>query len=91
MDAPKSLKISIMGKSYLITSDEDDELIINAAQMVDGLMKKKSEKMPLNGENRVAIVVALQLATDLLHLQSQLKGWEEEREKITSLLCNELS
>jgi cell division protein ZapA (FtsZ GTPase activity inhibitor) len=59
--------------------------------MVDGLMKKKSEKMPLNGENRVAIVVALQLATDLLHLQSQLKGWEEEREKITSLLCNELS
>ncbi len=72
----KNLKVSIFGKNYLISTDENSEHILEAAQVVDTLMKSKAERASLQAESQVAIIVALELATDLAKKVQQIKQWE---------------
>ena len=72
----KNLKISIFGKNYLISTDETSDAVVDAARVVDDLMKSKAEHMPLQGEGRLAVIVALELATDLAKKVQQLQQWE---------------
>jgi cell division protein ZapA (FtsZ GTPase activity inhibitor) len=72
----KNLKISIFGKTYLISTDENSEVVMEAAGVIDRLMKTKSEHMPLQGEGRLAVIVALELATDLAKKMQEIKQWE---------------
>lgn len=54
-----------MGKQYSIATDQDNnDDIIQAALLVDQLMKNKTAQSALS-EEKVAVVVALQLAADL--------------------------
>lgn len=73
----KNLKVSIFGKNYVIATDEADDCVQAAALMVDGSMKAKSEKTPLQNEGRLAVVVALELAADLIKNQRATKVLEE--------------
>lgn len=61
----KQLKVSIRGKQYVLFTDEDEQDILQAARLVDNLMDDKSAKMPSVTDDKVALVVALHLATDL--------------------------
>ncbi len=78
----KNLKISIFGKDYLISTDENSETIIAAAQVVDKLMRSKAEAAPLQVDGRLAIIVALELATDLAKKMQELKQWETKVEAL---------
>jgi cell division protein ZapA (FtsZ GTPase activity inhibitor) len=86
MDACNTLKVSIMGKHYLLSTDEDNEQIVHAAQLVDALMKSKAEKMPLNNNEKLAVIVALQLAAELAHKTEPLKDGEAERAHLIALV-----
>lgn len=90
MNTRKSLKVSIMGKSYLITADEDSDIIEEAAALVDTLMQQKTDRVPLNNEGKVAVIVALQIATELTQVRRQLDAWTQERNQLTALLHKEL-
>ena len=61
----KQLKVSIRGKQYVLFTDEHEQDILQAARLVDSLMDDKSAKMPNVTDDKVALVVALHLATDL--------------------------
>jgi cell division protein ZapA (FtsZ GTPase activity inhibitor) len=70
------LKISIFGKNYSISTDESSENIVAAAKVVDDLMKSKSERASLQSDAQLAVIVALELATDLGKKKQQLEQWE---------------
>lgn len=81
----KNLKVSILGKSYSLMTDEEDESVFQAVQLVDSLMKRKAEKMPCS-EEKVAIVVALQLATDLTRKLKEMETCQRRIEQLAFLV-----
>lgn len=60
----------------MISTDENSESVVEAARVVDGLMRSKAGREPLQSEGQLAIVVALELATDLAKKRQQLEQWE---------------
>ena len=82
----KNLKVSIFGKNYLVATDERDESVLAAAQLVDTAMKGKAEKAPLTNEGRLAIVTALELATELVKSQQAVRDLEEKIERLNQTL-----
>lgn len=85
MSMQKNLKVSILGKNYCVSTDENEADIINAAELIDQLMKSKIEKKSMPEEN-VALIVALQLATDLAKNQRVLQQHERETSQLIALL-----
>ena len=85
----KHLKVTINGKQYSIATDEDDADVVTAASMVDSLIKGKAEKLPVGSQDRAAIVVALQLATDLAKKQRLFQAYENKMEQLIALLGRE--
>ena len=86
----KNLKISILGKNYCISTDENEDDIIKAADLVNALMKSKTDKGAAPGDEKAAIAVALQLATDLTKKQKLLLVHENKTSQLISLLDKEL-
>lgn len=74
----KNLKISVFGKNYLISTDEESSNILEAARIVDDLMRDKAERAPVHGEGQLAVLVALEIATDLVKKQQELSHWEDK-------------
>lgn len=73
----KNLKISIFGKNYTISTDENSEDVVEAARIVDSLMRDKAgQKVAQHDQGQLAITVALELATDLAKTKQQLARWE---------------
>ena len=83
------IKVSIFGKSYLLLADQHSGEILQAAEMVDSLMKKASEKMPTSTESKTAVLVCLQIAADLIKKNKLLQVSEERIEKLVDLLVSE--
>lgn len=78
-----------MGKQYCIATDQDNnDDIIQAAQLVDQLMKNKTAQSALS-EDKVAVVVALQLAADLQKKIRLLESWQQKAVGLSSLLSDE--
>jgi cell division protein ZapA (FtsZ GTPase activity inhibitor) len=90
MDKQKNLKISILGKSYLINTDETQEDVFAAAHLVDSMLKEGAVKAPVTDEGKVAVIVALQLATELNKALNKLNGLEGKIEQLNNLLQTEL-
>ena len=84
----KQLKITLNGKQYSIATDEHDEDILQAAELVDSLLKAKSEKMPTISEDKIVLMVALHLATDLAKSQRLLTDDEVRLEHMVSLMAD---
>ena len=79
-----------MGKQYCIATDQDNnDDIIQAAQLVDQLMKNKAAQLTLS-EEKVAVVVALQLAADLQKKIRLLESWQQKAVGLSNLLSDEL-
>ena len=87
MDNQK-VKVSILGKSYLLSTDqENNEEIVQAAQMIDSLLRKAVEKMPsTSSDSTAAVLVSLQVASDLIKKERLLQSCEERIEKLVGLL-----
>lgn len=85
MDIQKALKVSILGKSYsVMATHEDSADIVKAANLVDNLMKTKVEKANGASEEKIAVTVALQLATDLIKKQQKLDDYENKTLQLAS-------
>jgi cell division protein ZapA (FtsZ GTPase activity inhibitor) len=84
----KQLKITLNGKQYSIATDEHDQDILQAAELVDALFKAKSEKMPTLSEDKIALMVALHVATDLAKSQRLLADDETRLGHIVSLMTD---
>lgn len=67
----KQYKITILDNEYSLMSDESEVHVQGTVQKVDALMKEIREKSRLTDQTKVAVLAALQIASELLHLQQE--------------------
>lgn len=77
MENFKKLNVAILGKSYSITTDEKESDVYAAVEMVDSLMKTIADKANLQDYSKVAVLAALQLASDLNKSRKQFDSLQE--------------
>ncbi|MDP3889268.1 MAG: cell division protein ZapA [bacterium] len=63
-------KVDIFGEQYALISDETKEHIAESAELVDSLMQIASKSSA--DTKRTAILVALQIASELIHLKKSM-------------------
>lgn len=69
---PNSVTLMIMGKDYKIVCDPDEQDdLIYSAQQLDAQMRKIRDTGKINGPDRIAVMVALNLAHELQLLKNQ--------------------
>lgn len=87
----KSLKLRIFDKEYTIVSDESEERVKQTAYLVDSLMREIVEHAKKLPEERVAVLAALRLASQLLAIESKEKQATAQAESLNALLDRELA
>jgi cell division protein ZapA (FtsZ GTPase activity inhibitor) len=75
-------KLLIFDDQYSIVSDEPAMQINKAASMIDTCMRDIAAKLSHVDEKRVAVLVALQMASRILALESQLEGVSDHQKKL---------
>ncbi len=80
--------VNILEKQYVIRGDADSKYINEVACLVDQRMRELEEKSPHLGQNRLAVLVAINLADELL--QERLTQEEENTEYETARRTSEL-
>ena len=67
-----AVSISILGKDYKIAcAPEDRDELINSAQQLDAQMRKIRDSGRVNGADRIAVMVALNLSHELGQMKQQ--------------------
>lgn len=82
----KKYKAHILGETYSIVSDEKESFILESVQSVDSVMREISEKMPTMDKQKVAVLAALKIASDKIHLEHFI----EEEKKLSSKIMDVL-
>ncbi len=67
----KRYTVRILGDDYTIVSDETDNHVMASAKQVDELMADIIGKVPSASTQKVAVLAALRIASDLLHAHKQ--------------------
>lgn len=89
MNELKKFNINLFGKSYSITTDESEEKVFGAVEIVNNLTKNIKNKAMMSDEIKIAALVALQLASEVAEKRSELNLLQEKAGKISSLLDGE--
>ncbi len=80
----ETYKVLINGDEFHLVSDEAEEHVLKAAEKVDAIVQELSAKGI--DKRKVAILVALQLASDLLHTQSDLAKCKQQEDALVSFV-----
>lgn len=72
----KNLKVSILGKSYSLATDEESDVVYRAAAMLDQILQNKSAMIQAGAVEKVFVVTALQLAAELVKAQASIGEYE---------------
>jgi len=92
MNRPQdTVTLAILGKEYKIACDidEQDELF-NCAQQLDAQMRKIRDSGKINGADRIAVMVALNLAHELQQQRDQNDYLRGQLDNALSKLNNKL-
>ena len=67
---PKTLDVSIMGRSYRVTcADDEREALLSAVAYVDKKMTEIKAASKVAGTERIAVMAALNIANELLSIK----------------------
>ena len=69
-----SYKVIIFDEEYHLVSDEQQELVLSAAAMVDNMMQEMSKSAPRFQKDKLAVLAALQCATKFIQAEKSLDG-----------------
>jgi cell division protein ZapA len=73
--APGGVTITILGKELMVACPEDERpALVAAARSLDQRMREIQDGGKVIGSERVAVMVALNLANELLQVQQQTSG-----------------
>ena len=86
MAEKQSIKVTIFGREYTLSSQENPEQINKAAQLVDAMMKSAAEQMPNVQEEKIAVLISLQLAASLSKSEELLEGFGDKAISLTHML-----
>lgn len=90
-DNIKKYKVSIFGETYIIVSDEPEEQVFAAAQIVDHCMRDICNKGQVQESKRVAVLTALQYASKFLACKKVVEAQEQYNDKLINLIDKQLS
>lgn len=90
MQEKKNYKITIFGETYSLLSDETDHHISTVSQLVDSLMNEISLKIPQASTEKIAVLVALQLASQLTHSNELLQKYQQHNALLIDHITQEL-
>ena len=69
-DSPKTIEISILGRSYRIACEEDERAgLLEAVAYLDGKMAAIKKAGKVTGTDRIAVMAALNIAHELLTIK----------------------
>jgi len=80
----QKINVSILAKDFSITTDEDKQKVIAAAEKVENMIKHLLEHMPNLHESHAALMVCLQLAVDGENLRERLQSFQLTAHTITA-------
>jgi cell division protein ZapA (FtsZ GTPase activity inhibitor) len=84
-----SYKLLIFDDQYSVVSDESHTQLNKAALMVDSLMREISSKVAHVDEKRIAVLVALQMASKVLALELQIEHTSEYHQTLVDRIEHE--
>lgn len=87
----RSVEVRILGQSYSIKTDENEEYIRSLAQYVDEKLKEIYSVAPNVSQNKATVMAAFGIADELFKLrmeQQDLDRMIEEKTKILSGLID---
>lgn len=66
-DGAKTIEVNLLGRSYRVACEEGErEALLQAVAYVDAKMKEIRQSGKVNGNERIAVMVALNIAHELL-------------------------
>jgi len=75
--AAKQIEVKILGQSYRLACSPETEPILRAAvARVDSEMHKVRENSAIRGTDRLAVMAALSIASELMNLQESVRHGE---------------
>ena len=89
MNIQKNLKVTLFGKNYSIATNEDEVIILEAVELLNDLMKNKVGKATSIDMEKLAAIIALEIAVDLTKISSQLREYEHKASQLNSLITKE--
>ena len=87
----KNYKVTIFGDQYSLASDESGESIVQAATIVDTLMKEIAQHSKIADPKKIAVLAALQIACKAAVLESESDAIKCQERKLIDHINQELS
>ena len=83
----KPITISILGKEYKVAcTPEEQDVLMSSARKLDKQMREIQDAGKINGGERIAVMVALNILTELHAIQKKQETPEQEfSEKLSHL------
>jgi len=91
MNEKKSYKVHIFEEQYILVSDDSEETVVQAADMVDKYMKEISQQSVITDPKKIAVLAALRIANKLLGCESLFSKGQEEKIALIEYIDKELS
>ena len=85
----KKLTVEIFNDQYSLISDENRDQIIQSAALVDELMKETAKQSNIGEAKKIAVLVALRIATKLVDLETHVARYKDTQEKLVALIEKE--
>ncbi len=85
MSEPKKYTVSLLEKEYVLVSDEAQEHVNEAASLVNGLMETIAKNTNFTHE-KISVLVALQLASQVIAGQSKISLCKEKTKSLVELI-----
>jgi len=85
----QNCKVTIGDTTYTLATNESEEHVVKAASYVDSLLKEVANKSAAD-EKKVAILVALRLASKLLILEEMVAEQQRKSEQLVQVIDHEL-
>jgi len=82
----KKLRIEIFNDQYSLVSDEREQDVLKASQVVDKLMREIADKSGLHDDKKIAVLAALQIANKIVNLENSLLYYEDKQRELTNII-----
>jgi cell division protein ZapA len=82
----RSVEVKILGQSYSIRTDEDEDYIRSIASYVDEKLKEIYSVAPNANQGKAAIMAAFGIADELFKLKMEREEWDKMIEEKTRIL-----
>lgn len=89
MNNIKKFRATIFGESYVLISDQPDEHLSLVESLVDNKIKSIAKKSQSDDPKKLAVLAALQIASELLYSKQSLINYGEKSQKLLDMISSE--